>query len=259
MYYEDVPEALDYADRGQVVDFRAPFLDRRVADVAAVCRLREELLPGGACDGDAADADVRAALGGDGPTLIAGHSFGGSTAILATQLAARAEGPFAGLQQPSFAGCLLLDAWAYPLSDAVLDAGAPVGETPTLLMQSEQFVDNNEHHVTERFVSATHASAEDPSRLLPFYVQGSRHQSWSDAVFWLPEKAVRTLQIAGEGGVDEVPRDEEGRGADVERERRARRAAPAVRGAAGAACGQLQMQRQYSYFTLRVTYNSGSE
>lgn len=212
VFYTKVPADLDYTTRSNVVDFRAPFLRRRLADIAAVCKHREALAARsgaaaarGGSEGDDERARIalaEALLGGAGATLLAGHSFGGATAYLAVQEAAR--GGAGGLFAAPFAGCLLMDFWPYPLPEEAVQEGLAPSVTPTLIMQSQQFVENDENPLTQRIVANSRTGTEADRALLPVFLGGSRHQSWADAVFWLPEELVRGLRIAGQAPVADV-------------------------------------------------------
>jgi len=145
---------------------------------------------------------LEALLGGAGATLLAGHSFGGATAYLAVQEAAR--GGAGGLFAAPFAGCLLMDFWPYPLPEEAVREGLAPSRTPTLIMQSQQFVENDENPLTQRIVANSRTGTEADRALLPVFLGGSRHQSWADAVFWLPEELIRGLRIAGQAPVADV-------------------------------------------------------
>lgn len=140
----------------------------------------------------------------DRMVAIAGHSFGGATAV-----AAAARWP------DRFVGCVALDPWLDPVrqaggtgarSDAGVSAGAwgrggfdPIGRTPLLVVATGSMLyDTNARHICELFQVASSAGHADPAPPPGAFVEvaGSRHQDQSD-VSCLFEWANKALCASG--------------------------------------------------------------
>ena len=102
--------------------------------------------------------------------VMAGHSFGGATAILAVQ----SELPSL---RDAFSSCLLYDPWTEPLSEAALDRG--LGNIPTLIVLSGKWASNEFFTLTQRL-------ARPSLRVEMARLPGTLHQWVTDTPFWCP-------------------------------------------------------------------------
>jgi len=114
--------------------------------------------------------------------FIGGHSFGAASTITVVQ-----DPSF----HDTFRACFLHDLWPFPLSDSALDKGSPI---PTLSILSEQFTRNSEVEYTRRFIRR--------GPCYSFYIKGTHHQNFADAMFWFPPWLVYKLGISGDLGID---------------------------------------------------------
>lgn len=105
--------------------------------------------------------------------VMAGHSFGGATAILAVQ----SELP---ALQNAFSSLLLYDPWVEPLPEDSLDEG--LGDMPTLMILCGEWGDKNEN----KFFSLTERLAEQSPHLEMGTLPGTLHRWVTDTQFWFP-------------------------------------------------------------------------
>ena len=105
--------------------------------------------------------------------VMAGHSFGGATAILAVQ----SELP---ALQDAFTSCLLYDPWTEPLPETSLDKG--LGDTPTLLILSGKWGNKRKN----KFYSLTERLAQFSPQMELATLPGTLHQWVTDTPLWFP-------------------------------------------------------------------------
>jgi dienelactone hydrolase len=181
--------------------FRAPMLAHRMKEIVAVMEclklgrarpLRgngdpfDAALVGGmeaAAQQAAAEAHVAHLLSriDRKRVAMAGHSFGGATAVMAVQLPA-----LRGL----FHRCILYDPWTECVEEACLDRG--LGKVPTLNVLSEAFAHNSFAPLTRRLMRRE-ATDRGDSCMLP----GTKHAWVSDVPFWIPSLIARATQQLG--------------------------------------------------------------
>lgn len=200
-YAYNPPPDFDYNKKEDVVDFRAPFLEHRVAEVKAVAAWLTSEAADAQARGDddvgsiaiseeeerepepssAEDTDVDRVWKQIAPHLdisslvLAGHSFGAATMYLASK------------EIPSKC-TVLLDTWSYPLS---LDALSEGSKVPVLSVLSEMFVDNEFSANTQQLLSASKSHES-------YYIGGSVHTSFSDIPWFLPNWLARWAKLSGE-------------------------------------------------------------
>eukprot|EP00947_MAST-08B_sp_MAST-8B-sp1_P002798 g2798.t1 len=199
-------------------DFRAPILAHREREIATVMRsLRgqgpaprpltgagEELLPTmSKSDTDnqikGHDTAMMAQAASEhlgslvqrldlGRVTMAGHSFGGATAVVAAQSELKdLKGAFSSL--------LLYDPWSEPLTQASLAKG--LGSLPTFCLLCEAFsaeAGNKFAGLTEHLLSE---QASGTTRAVAAVLPGTKHPWASDVPFWLPQPVARLMQQAG--------------------------------------------------------------
>ena len=134
------PDDTPYS-RAKVLDFRAPFLARRMSEMRGVLAALNAPLAEGS------EALRAAWAAADGGTVhLVGHSFGGATVALTAQ-ELRLEGGGGGGVGGGPSKCqvrsvAMLDAWAFCLPDDALDRGT--GGLPTLSVLSEAWTTKDE-------------------------------------------------------------------------------------------------------------------
>ena len=177
--YRKPPTDLKYT-RKQVVEFRAPFLAKRVSEVSRTV----EFLRNPHEWTQIEDPVVRAVLGecDANNLLVGGHSFGAAATVMTVR----------SLPRGTFKGALLHDIWSFPLPEEALDQGLDV---PTLSLLSEPFLMSGEHVYTQRLLRASKAS-------VGFVVRGTVHSSFSDTPWWVPVSASLAKKFALRGEED---------------------------------------------------------
>ena len=163
--YEKPPESFVYG-RETVVDFRKPFLEKRVQEVQGIIDLLRNLP-------ETFDDPLRHPFDTADVSRIAlvGHSFGGATATLASQKYQ---------DDPTVRAAVVLDAWAFALSDEIISRGLP---TPTLSILSEGWTRTTNEELPQ-IQDLLRNSAGLRSSL---HIPGTVHQSHSDTPNWTPK------------------------------------------------------------------------
>jgi len=166
--------------------FWGPMLEHRVLEIATVVEGLHNgtayLLRGDTgepyddeAEQDAANKHLQALLSRMDTTqmVMAGHSFGGATAILAVQ----SELP---ALRDAFTSLLLYDPWVEPLPEASLDRG--LGSMPTLMILCGKWGDKSGN----KFYSLTERLSEHSPQLEMATLPGTLHQWVTDTPFWFP-------------------------------------------------------------------------
>ena len=145
---------------------------------------------------DAAEAHCRHLLSkiDVGRMHIAGHSFGGATAILAVQSSLPALS-----EDPPFKSCLLFDPWVEPLPERAFARG--MGDLPTLAIcsgawgcdQKAKFYDQIERLLLDKSVSPRSVLATMP---------GTLHNWVADGPFWGPWTLLKFMDLAADVAPD---------------------------------------------------------
>ena len=167
-------------------NFWGPMLEHRVREIATVVEgLRNRtpyMLRGDTgepyddeAEQDTANKHLQALLShmDTSRMVMAGHSFGGATAILAVQ----SELP---ALQGAFTSCLLYDPWTEPLPETSLDKG--LGDMPTLMILSGKWGNKSEN----KFYSLTERLAQLSPQMELATLPGTLHQWVTDTPFWFP-------------------------------------------------------------------------
>jgi len=117
--------------------------------------------------------------------FIGGHSFGAATAILASQ-----DPDIAKLLR----ACFIHDIWAFSLPTSSLEKEVKL---PLFSILSEQFVSWDEVEYAQRLLKNKTNNIYGS-----FYLQGTKHQNFSDAVHWYPSWIVKVLQLSGDLNIE---------------------------------------------------------
>jgi len=172
------PVGMPYS-RERVVQFREPFLKKRLDEVDRVIRAL------GTAPRLPCDEVLGSILSQADPSrlYLAGHSFGAATCVKAMQEL-----------EWEVAGALIFDLWPFPLSKAVVARGI---DTRCILLNSDAFIKSKEYGITAELV----CNSKDAHA---FGVSGSVHQSFSDTPCLLPQILGRRLGTCGESESDAV-------------------------------------------------------
>lgn len=168
------PPFLDYT-RDNVVNFRAPFLQRRereIRDVVAYFSNSAEEFD------EEHHVELQYIRKSVDPTkfFLGGHSFGGASSVFIAQ------------NWPNrFKGVLLYDVWPFPIPDLLKPFG---GGTPILSILSEPFSNSPEALLTKEMF-------QNRPNLISTWMPGTVHQTFSDTPFWGPSFLGRLLQLRG--------------------------------------------------------------
>jgi len=119
------------------------------------------------------------------PVLI-GHSFGGAATVLAAQ----------HLQEHLLC-CIVLDGWLASLQVETVEKGC---EIPALAIITQDFFHGQEKKHNEHFMQACKTRRYG-------WIPGSKHQSFSDSPFWLPQSLGEKLHMNGKADATEIMQD----------------------------------------------------
>lgn len=186
-------------------DFRRPFLAHREREMAIVVRcVQNQVARALRGDGDefGTGKDERGAFHSaqghlddllsrvnPGRMVMAGHSFGGCSAIITVQ----SKLPEL---QGAFQGCLLYDPWTEPLDTSALAKG--LATLPTLVLLSEEWPSMPMFELTSRLLRP-----DVTSRAVVGVLPGSKHAWISDVPFWFPRALARVTKQSGAAAADE--------------------------------------------------------
>lgn len=120
--------------------------------------------------------------------IMAGHSFGGCSAIITVQ----SELPEL---KGAFNGCLLFDPWTEPLPTSALEKG--LGVLPTFVLLSEEWPSLPMFELTSQLL---HLDAT--SRAVVGVLPGSKHAWVTDVPFWFPGVLARATKQSGAAAAD---------------------------------------------------------
>jgi platelet-activating factor acetylhydrolase len=158
IHYKRTPTNVNY-NREEVVNYRRPQVEQRAREVEAAIQFIQER-------SDRSMDEVYDIADTSGVHLV-GHSFGACSTVRVSQL---------DRLRSTIRGVLLLDLWAYPISEAQVREGIPA---PSLSILSEQFQKGQEKQITEELMR--NSGGEHG------FIVGTRHQTFSDAAGWAPE------------------------------------------------------------------------
>jgi platelet-activating factor acetylhydrolase len=206
LYYKSPPKGMAYV-RDSVVEFRAPFLAQRRAEVATVLEALGKR--SGLVGDDQLVLENKAAKAGAGAVeppqgapqyvqpppppnalleailesaepdsvFLGGHSFGGCSSVTNAH----------HFKEHGIRGIVLLDLWPFPIPDDVVSKGVP---QPVLSILTEQFVNNGEVAITKQLL-------KNSSEVKSFFVPGSTHQQFSDAPYFTSPALGKRIGAAG--------------------------------------------------------------
>ena len=209
------PPGLVAQGKAANVEFRAPFLAKRVDEICAALAYLLSPSPGGAL------ADVLATLDKAAGAQLIAHSFGCASAVLAAQNGG------SGVLPAPISSVVLLDPWVFPLRDEVLRQGVvqvrsqrpiphqpppnprtspcpseppptsprlltrgAVRAQPTLCVLSEAWTRSAELRSVRTLLEAS-------SEVATLWAPGTRHQSVADTATWAPSLLVRKAGALG--------------------------------------------------------------
>jgi len=157
--------------REVVMAFRAPFLDKRKVETEQVLTTFAEDVHGEVKELSAIRNRIDKTR-----IILGGHSFGAASTVNFLR------------SHPSRAKCaVLLDIWPFPME---LETG--LQGVPVFLLQSEEFVRNEEALITAQFLKNC------DQLWASTYIEGSTHRSMSDTTFWLPYGLAKKAKLCGE-------------------------------------------------------------
>jgi len=172
--------------RRELIRWRRPFLRKRVEELRQVVDFVRQTAGGvvkSAHQGAVEDEghgllfDLMS-LADPSAVILAGHSFGTASVLLALQ-----QG-LAGVVR----GALLYDPWLAPVPDRAINAGVPV---PYAIFLSGEWAGYSHE------VARIRALGRRRKAVAVACVAGTRHQWISDATFWLPQFMLRHLHVLG--------------------------------------------------------------
>ena len=129
--------------------------------------------------------------------VMAGHSFGGCSAIITVQ----SELPEL---KGAFKGCLLFDPWTDPLPTSALEKG--LGALPTFVLLSEYWAGMPIEHAGMFELTSRLLRPNATSRAIVGALPGSKHAWVTDVPFWFPGAMGRVTKQCGAVAADECLR-----------------------------------------------------
>lgn len=208
--YKGPPKGMPY-ERESVVEFRQPFLRKRVAELQTVLRgvLQDVASPVSWTDADPSHVAQLLSRIDHEDVALAGHSFGATTCMMALQeppasWATSGEASAGGGCR--FRGCLVYDLWGMPLPREVEAAPAAMQPCPLLFVNSESWFRGKEGDSSVNFCKnmRSRATAAGSSVVGPLWIDGSEHQSFSDGPNAGPGWLARAVHMSGKTHRDEV-------------------------------------------------------
>ncbi len=170
------PDSTPYS-RAKVTNFRAPFIQQRVQELEDILPIiRRERKREGTTSEHADTLDAILQLTDKSRVVLVGHSFGAASFFVAAH-------ELATKQPPTLA--VLLDAWAFSLDDAVLEATPKPDATPVPLLSilSEEWTSNKEVFAVDKLLKASSSAG---SLCGSYFVPQTVHHSFSDSSLWFP-------------------------------------------------------------------------
>jgi len=172
------PDNTPYS-REKVLKFRTPMLEQRMDEVERVMNyIQEATSPNNNKETQSAELLHKILQSTNSKQIcLVGHSFGAATMVLVAQQ-----------QVPNLNSVSLLDTWAFPLSDAVLNQGIP--NLPVLSIFSESWTKNRE---TSKVIQLLESTKD--SNIL--WAPNTVHQSFADTGCWLPSPLAKRMHMRG--------------------------------------------------------------
>lgn len=183
--YVDDPKDLITAERNQgLIDYRAPFFDKRSKELGTILTwLQAQSLK--AKESAEPFTSILKSLFQRmdlDRVHLGGHSFGSAT------VASVLSSPTQDLFSDKVSSCFLLDIWAAPLADTVVESGL---QKPCLSILTEHF--KGEWHA-----ETCQSLLQNSANVQSFYLPGTKHQQFSDSVFWGTEAFARKTGSMGD-------------------------------------------------------------
>ena len=192
-----VPTAAVAPTRDGCVEFRAPFLAKRRAELLTVIAALSS------ADDAALSAPLAAVLNAAdrGGVHLVGHSFGaaGAASLLHAAHWVKIQGGDGGgegeLPNDAVRSVALLDPWTRPLPDAVLDGGALTVGPPALCVLSGAWANDTTGDSLTNIGRLMAGWSEDGVTV--HQLAGTQHQSISDTPTWTPRYVARKFGAIG--------------------------------------------------------------
>ncbi|GBG34820.1 Platelet-activating factor acetylhydrolase [Hondaea fermentalgiana] len=179
--YRGPPKGFEY-ERDNVIEFREPFLEHRMGEVsAALAFMRKGAVTDAKMEphSDLARLESVFARVDRDNFWLAGHSFGGTSTVVASQQ------PWAADAQ----GFVLLDVWPFPVPREIAAEGF---SKPVLSILSDEFASGREVALTyDMFANSSTLDKHN------FYIPGTRHQQFSDFAFAMRGFMLRVSKVCG--------------------------------------------------------------
>jgi hypothetical protein len=203
--------------RSKVLKLRTPMLQQRVQEMEAVVRYfhhqQQTKMNCNNINNDENDSDDRSFLllqqviqATDPSQLhLVGRSFGGATQMLAAQQWMsnnknnNSNNDNYSILQPR--SLMVMDAWAFALSDKVVKQGLSTNTDSPLDIMSVISEDWEQHNSERQYIADffQNSSANHHHRIQSWVASNAVHQSFSDSEAWFPSLVARQVRNRGKG------------------------------------------------------------